>query len=171
MQSKVFAVLLGLLPLSLFGQTEKTVLMQEVNQQIWLPFLEGVNTGRDSLYVHVHSRDFYWVAGGSPPRIMNFKEYEDDSRRVMENRRKQGTGTTLAVRFLDRTLNGEFAAEKCVFAYTSRPKNGPPQTSYSIAHIFSRKENGTWKMLVQSVVTEPANEETFRTAAAMDKLQ
>jgi hypothetical protein len=102
---------------------------------------------------------------------MNFKEYEDDSRMVMQNRKKDEATTHLDVRFLERTINSEFAAEKCVFAYTLQEKNKKPQTFYSIAQIFSRKENGIWKMLVQSVNTEKATIDTFQRAAVLEKVE
>lgn len=163
------AAILCLLPFLTYSQTNKPVLLAEINQQLWIPFLEGVNKGKDELYIDIHSKDFYWVMGGSKPRIMNFKEYEDDSRMVMQKRKKEDATTHLDVRFLERIVNNEFAAEKCVFAYTLQEKNKNSQTFYSIAQIFSRKENGKWKMLVQSVSTEKATIDTFQGAEALEK--
>jgi hypothetical protein len=142
----LFLVFFSLVFLPTTAHPGEAQLLQEINQQVWLPFLEGVNTGKDQLHVDGHSREFYLVAGGRNPRSMNFTEYEDDSGKVMQDHRSNNISMKVAVRFKERTSNQEFAREKCIFVFTSQEKAKAPQSVYSIANIFSRKENGFWKM-------------------------
>jgi hypothetical protein len=168
---KIICSLLIMLPFSMYGQSPKSLLLKDINRDVWLPFLEGVNTDKDELYIAVHANTFYWVKGGSQTRIMNFKEYEDDSRMVMGKRRKQGILTKIDVRFVERVINAEFAAETCVFKYTSEEKNKQPQIAYNMAKIFSHKENGVWKMVIQSVHNEAVTEETYQQADVLEKTE
>ena len=152
------------------AQDTKPELLAALNEQMWLPFLEGVRTDHSELYVGIHAEDFYWVAPGSKGRIMNLKEYDDDSRMVMERRMKTGATTGLQVRFLERNINTEFASEKAVVKFTLYKSGQPAETSYAIVHYFSRKENGKWKMWMQFGSAEKASAEIYENAVALEEV-
>jgi hypothetical protein len=154
-------------PLISKAQTNQEILA-ELNRDIWKPFIEGVNTNKPELYNGVNSTDFYWVLDGAKPRIMNLPEYIEDARIVMQSRISKGIATNLNIRFLQRNANKDFASEKCIIQYTSTSPGKQPEVFYSIAHSFSRKENGTWKKLIQHANTEAATKEMFEAAQPIE---
>jgi hypothetical protein len=148
-----------------FSQESRSELLTSLNNDVWIPYLTGVNNNKPELYNSVNSNDFYWVrSGNEKTRIMNLKEYVEDSGKVMDSRAAKGVKTELDVRFIERNINGEFASEKCIFRFTSIEPGQEPVTSYGISHIFSRKENGTWKKLIQCAYTDATSEEAFSKA-------
>lgn len=161
-------LIIALAPLCLTAQIDKPALLSAINKEIWQPFLDGVNQDKPALYNGVNSKDFNWVRGGNgKTRIMNEQEYREDARIVMEDRKKKGIQTELEVRFLERNLNESFAAEKCVIKFTSRQVGKAPEVAYAITQVFSRKENGVWKKLVQYVLPDPVTPTVFDNAARM----
>lgn len=150
-----------------YAQQKKDSLVKEVNEDVWVPFLKGINEDIDDLYINVHAIDFYWVAAGNTGRVMNFKEYELDSKMVMQRRRDQGIRSNVEVRFLERNIKADFATEKCIFKFTSKAKDKEPETSFGIAQIFSRKDNGRWKMYLQYVLTQKDLKETYELATPL----
>ena len=149
------------------AQTPKAKTLAEINKDIWIPFKEGVNTDKDELYINVHSKDFHWVAPGNKGRIMDFAEYVDDSKMVMAGRRDKKEKSELEIRFLERNVKGDFATEKCIKKFTLYKPGAAPQVSYGISQYFLRKENGTWKVLIQYGSREKADEQLFNSAYAL----
>lgn len=166
---KRILVLLLSVPLLSFAQPkDKAVLVTEINRDIWTPFLKGVNSNNPDLYNSVHAPDFYWVMQGPKTRIMNLKEYVDDAAKVMGDREKKGIKTILDIRFAERNLNNEFASERLVVKYVSIEPGKEPVEYYGYGQVFSRKENGVWKKVVQYVMTEAASKEIFEKAAVIE---
>ena len=150
------------------AQPLRTELLKQINSDIWLPFLQGVNQNNAEVYNSVHSKDFYWVSGGTKTRIMNFKEYVEDAKKVMSERKQKSIITKLNVRFLERNINEEFASEKCVIQYIAEEAGKPATTHYSITQVFSKKVNGVWKKSVQYVYTDKISSETFESAQPLE---
>ena len=142
--------------------------MNEINRDVWIPFIKGVNTNQPDLYNGVNAPDFHWVRSGTTTRIMNLAEYIEDAKLVMEGRVAKGIQSEIDVRFLERHVNGVFAAEKCVIRFTSREPGKEPSTSYGIVQQFLRKENGRWQKTIQYVQREPSTAEVFQQAEPLD---
>ena len=149
------------------GQS-KTELLQQLNQDIWLPFIQGVNANQPEVYNSMLASDFYWVAGGTKTRIMNMAEYIEDARLVMNDRQQKYISTNLEVRFLERHVNETFAAEKSIIKYTSTPSGQPATTSYGIVQVFSKKEQGRWKKYIQYISPEVTNEDQYALAIPLE---
>ena len=168
---RIFLLVLLFLHLPVAAQTRNRAQeLEALNRDLWLPFIEGIRTDRAELYVGVHSGQFYWVAPGTKGRIMDLAEYDDDSRAVMKRRKAAGERTEIEYRFLERNVDGDFAAEKAVVKFVLHRQGKPPETTYGVAHYFSRKENGVWKMWLQYGGREPATEALFAEAAPVTDL-
>ena len=85
--------------------------LAEINHDVWLPFMEGVNKDQASLYLGVRSGDYIRVQAGSK-LILTYPEYVDDTVNMMSRYREQGTKLSIAVRFEERIINGGSASEK-----------------------------------------------------------
>lgn len=143
-------------------------LFSELNRDVWKPFVEGVNTNNPNLYNGVNAPEFYWVQDGAKPRIMNLAEYVEDARLVMKSRTDKGIVTSLEVRFIQRNVTAAFASEKCIIKFTSAAPGKDPEVFYGLAHVFSRKENGTWRKVIQHASTESASKEQFDKSQPID---
>lgn len=166
---KIFTSLVIAMLLVFTGLAQsKTELIAEINRDIWKPFLLGVNTNNPDMYNGVHSHDFYWVMEGSKTRIMNFREYIDDAAKVMGDRTTKGIKTILDARFTERNINSEFASERIIIKYISIEPGKEPVEFYGYTHVFSRKENGVWKKMVQYVLSAKASKEEFENALPID---
>ena len=164
-------VLLLVLPIAVLAQgSSKTDHLNDLNRQMWLPFIHGINTDDAKLYVGIHSEDFQWVAPGSNGRLMNLQQYAEDSIAVMKRRKAEGARSEVEVRFIERNVNSSFAAEKCVMKFTLHREGQLPATSYGVAHYFSRKEDGRWRMFLQYGSTEKASEATFALATPIERI-
>lgn len=155
------AILLFVLILNESKAQSYTELLAELNRDVWKPFVEGVNTNNPKLYNGVNAPEFYWVQDGAKPRIMNLTEYVEDARLVMKSRTDKGIDTALEIRFIQRNVTQEFASEKCIIKYTSTSPGKEPEVFYGLAHVFSRKENGIWRKVIQHAHTESADKEQF----------
>jgi hypothetical protein len=151
----------------LHAQTSNEEQIKELNRDIWEPFVKGVNSNNPAMYNAVNSKDFYWVADGTKPRIMNLEEYIEDARLVMNSRTAKGIKSEIEIRFLNRNINHEFASEKCAVRFTAVSPDGKTEVFYSAMQVFSRKENGVWKKWIQYSLTEPDSKEMFEAANPM----
>jgi ketosteroid isomerase-like protein len=145
---------------------DRADLVAEIDRQLWQPFVNGVNDNQPALYNGTHADDFHWVAAGSGTRIMDAAVYSEDSRKVMDERAAKGIRSRMEVRFLERHIDGAFAAERAVVRFTTIAPGKPDDVSYGTMHVFSRKRDGSWKKIIQ-YVEGPATAETFERAAPM----
>lgn len=149
------------------AQTGKTDLINQINADIWIPFIKGVNENRPDLYNSTLAPDFYWVSAGAKTRIMNFQEYVDDAAKVMNQRTGKSVSTKLEIRFLERNVNESFASEKTIIKWTSQEKGKEPAVAYGIAQVFSKRVNGVWRKYVQYVYAESSTAEVYENAVEM----
>lgn len=156
-------------PLTVCAQSQLDSLRKQIDRDIWIPFLQGINTNNADLYNSVHSKDFHWVAGGNKTRIMDLPAYIEDAAKVMTDRKNKGIQTIVDVAFLERNLNETFASEKCVTRYTAIEPGKEPLVMYGIAQVFSRKVEGIWKKCIQYVSTEKTSKELFEQASPLQK--
>lgn len=150
-----------------FGQRNRPAI-DALNREVWRPFVNGILKDDPRLYVGVHSKEFHWVRPGSNGRIMDHREYAEGSIAVMRKRKEAGERTEIEFRFLERNVREAFAAEKVIFRFVLHRAGESAVPSYGIAHYFSRREDGVWKMLLQYGSTEKATAEMFEAAATLD---
>ena len=157
----------GLILIALSAHVSANEHAASLTRDVWIPFVEGVNANDPARYNGVNSKDFFWVAAGPRTRIMNLHEYITDAVVVFKAREKKGAKGEIDVRFMERHVNSEFASEKIIMKYTATEPGVAPQTSYGIMQIFSRKENGVWRKLVQQVNLGSATPEMWSAATPL----
>lgn len=146
----------------------QTAELQQLNKDIWLPFLLGVNSNKAELYNQMNAKEFLWVSSGKKTRIMDAAEYKLDAISVMQQREQQKTGTVIDVRFTERHVNGNFAAETYIMKVVYSEQGKAPVTGYGWGQNFSRKENSGWKKLVQYSMNKSATEQEYLAASALE---
>lgn len=143
--------------------------LEEINRDVWIPFLAGVAQNDDSLYVHVHSRDYIRVQAEGR-LILSYATYVDDTRAMMRQYAESGIGLSMQVRFEERIVNGQFASERGISKVVFAAEDGTARVYYGRFHTISRKEDGVWRILADysPPASERVGEEEFTRAHEME---
>jgi ketosteroid isomerase-like protein len=141
--------------------------LEEMNRDVWMPFMEGVRRDDESLYLRVRSKDYVRVAS-SDRFILGHADYVDDTVKMMRRYREQGTRLTIDVRFEERICDGRSASDKGISRVLFTAKDGTVRTYFGRFHTISRKEADAWRVLTDYF--PPGNdvgEEQFTRARAV----
>ena len=160
-----FVNLILLIGISAFSQQGK--LQKEINQQVWQPFITAFNNRDDDAFSAVHSKEVIRVSQDDN-RIFGYAEY---FKKIPESEkaRWKDWDRNIELRFLQRIASNDKAFE--VGYYKSSNTNavtGEKRTGYGKFHVLLRKENGTWKILMDADAKERTNEAVFMTASPME---
>lgn len=123
---------------------------KEIDEQLWVPFLKASSEFDGEAFMSLQSRDLVRIAL-DPKLIENYDQYAEG---IMPNfRRIKSEGKlsrTTEMRFLTRIASVDAAYETGYFKSVTRMANGEFRTRYSQFYMVLRKENGYWKILVDS---------------------
>ena len=160
----VLPILALLLTNSAFGQGEESA----VNNQVWKVFIEAYNTFDVERFMGVHSKEVV-----RSPRdgneIFGYDEYYTRTEKsATRNRIHKGT-RKIELRFLERITKNNLAYEVGVFKVELIDANGHSKFSYGKFYVVLRKEEGQWKILVDSDSSEnnTIGEDDFQAAQPM----
>jgi ketosteroid isomerase-like protein len=134
---------------SAFAQTDQ----QQIDDQVWKPFTKAITERDPEAFMAVHSKDVIRVVRDGK----EVKNYESYKKGMVENWPKYRTyvkennlKVDFELRFLERHSNGNEAFEVGYYKSETIKPNGEKRTSYGQFHVALRKENGVWKILVDS---------------------
>lgn len=162
---KILYTVLVLLPAILVGQTNQ----QEINQQVWKPFIEAFNDHDADKFLSVHSRDLV-----RSPRdgqlVMNWDQYYSGSKKSDERDQNAKRKRKIELRFLERIASGEQAVDVGIYKTTYIMADGSVKDYYGKFLVVLRKENGQWKILVDTDSSEGGtiNEQSFLSAKPLE---
>jgi hypothetical protein len=169
MKNKLFLFIL-LIATTINAQTNADFL-KEINKDIWLPFIEAYGTANVEGYKSLHSTDFI-RATGNEKKLPDYASYFENTGLWFEDTKKQGNRLEIAFRFTERFANGLVASERGIYQLKNFDKNGKETwTGYGKFHVFMRKINGIWKIVVDydSNENNTINEQTYLAAFGMDE--
>ncbi len=157
-------VLLSLFVLPVFAQSTQN----EINEQVWTPFIKAFSSGDTELFMSVHSKDLI-RSGRESKEVLNWEQYYEQTKKGNENRAKRQTQLSIELRFTERIGNERQAIDVGVYKTSYTNKDGKVNSSYGRFHVVLRKENGKWKILVDTDSSEgnTINEQSFLAASAM----
>jgi ketosteroid isomerase-like protein len=146
----------GLIPL-LFMLTSVSAISQhteqEINEQVWKPFIKTLLAQDVDGFMNLHSQDIMRIERDSK-HILNFDQYKKDLNiswpAWKQSAQVEKTKYTFELRFLERASNGNQAFEVGYFKNETINAKGGKRISYGQFHVALRKENGIWKILVDS---------------------
>jgi hypothetical protein len=125
----------------------------EINQHVWKPFIETFNQHRSDDFLALHSRDLIRSARDSK-RVLTWTQYLDETRLDEANDKKEGFKRVLELRFTERLHSATQAIDVGIYKTVYTFSNGTTQTFYGRFHVVLRKENGRWKILVDTDSSE-----------------
>lgn len=163
---KVFPLFLCLVSSVLFAQTDQVA----INTQVWRPFIKHFNDNNTEGFLSVHSKD----AVRSPrdaKQIWNRDEYFSEQAQGDDFDKKEKRKRTLELRFTERISQGSLAIEVGVYKTTYIFPDGKKRDYFGRFHVVLRKEEGIWKILVDTDSSEGGTfgESDFLKASPMEQ--
>lgn len=124
---------------------------QLINQQVWYPFVEAYNNLDDKAFMKIHEPDVIRVVRDRQEMMVG-PEYA----RAMElnaNWNKENEVTRkIEFSFIERIAKDDTAFEVGYYKVTN-VRNGETRTFYGIFTVVMKKRNGTWKILLDSDIS------------------
>jgi hypothetical protein len=146
---KIFFALLVLASAIAHGQQAE----KEINEQVWKPFTKAIMTQHVDQFISLHSKDLV-RAERDGKRVLSYDQYkagmDQNWPKWKESNSKGNVQYTFELRFLERISNESQAFEVGYFKNQSINGAGEKRVSYGQFHVALRKENGFWKILVDS---------------------
>jgi ketosteroid isomerase-like protein len=160
--------LLSILFVTVWHLTFSQTAAEEINAQVWKPFIEAFNNHDTEKFMAVHSKDVV-RAPRDAKAVWNWQKYysqqETGDKREITAKMKRD----LALRFTERIQEDDHAVEVGIYKTTMTDTNGRVQSFYGRFHVVLRKEQGTWKILVDTDSSEgrKISEQDFLAAQEM----
>ena len=144
----MFSLFFGLL----IGQTtcaQWTQAEQEINDQVWFPFMQTYDGFDAEGFMAIHTEDVVRVSrDGRNIRIGD--EYGESVRkgnaRSLERKRQR----SISFSFLERIISDDTAFEVGYYKVESSEPGKEPRTSIGKFHVVLKKENGNWRIAMDS---------------------
>lgn len=162
---KILTVVLLLLCVTGSAQNQQ----QEINQQVWKPFLKGFNENDTETFMSVHSKDVV-RSPREAKKILNWNQYFAQQQKGDTADKAAKRKRTLELRFTERIASQDQAIEVGVYKTTYIGPDGIAKNSYGRFHVVMRKENDVWRILVDTDSSEnnSISEKDFLAASAME---
>lgn len=140
---------------------QEQVFQQEINDQVWHTFIKGFNERNNTLFSSVHSSDFIRVIRDNQ-KIFGFDEaFKEQPDEVKEQLSKWQR--FIELRFIERIASIDKAFEVGYYKTTvTNSETKEKRIGYGKFHVLLRKENGTWKILMDSDVQGGVDETVFQ---------
>jgi len=123
---------------------------KEINEQLWKPFLKASNEFEGDAFISFNSKDLTRIA--IDQKII--EDYDQYAKGIIPNFKRlkdEGKVSRKAeMRFITRISTADKAYETGYFKSVTKLANGEIRTRYSQFYMVLRKENGSWKILVDS---------------------
>ena len=147
---------------------------QDIDNQVWKPFTRAITTQDVASFVSVHSKDLI-RAERDQKRVLDLSSYQSGMETGWpswkESIKKSNEKYIFELRFLERISNGTLAYEVGYFKNEIISTRGEKHISYGKFQVALRKENGVWKILVDSDSREGGNitDEMFAAAQPINQ--
>ena len=149
----VRSMLPPLLTLASFGAAAQATPQQQIDAQVWRPFVQAITQQDTEAFMALHSRDLV-RAERTQERILDFAQYREDLlanwprwKASMEKRQQR---YTFELRFTERLANATQAFESGDFRNEFVEADGRKHVMYGQFNVVLRNEDGVWKVLVDA---------------------
>jgi hypothetical protein len=148
------------------AQSDSLKWVNEINEQVWKPFITHFTSGNQEGFRIIHSKKVTRVEidGGVvldydkyfPPIDPNAAQPKRNGKRLFE------------LRFDKRISNGTRAWESGYYKGTVIQEGKETRSYYGRFYVVLEKEDGVWKILVDADTGKEANEANFNKAFPME---
>jgi ketosteroid isomerase-like protein len=142
---------------------------REINDQVWKPFIKNFNERNTDGFMAVHSKDVVRSPRDSKV-VWNWGEYYKNQKEGDERGKAASSNRQLELRFTERINSTSSAVDVGVYKTSVTRPDGTSRSSYGRFHVVLRKENGIWKILVDTDSSEGGTitEKEFLAASPME---
>lgn len=145
--------LILLLAVCCFTKLRAQDLQKEINEQVWKPFIEHFNNRNAEGFLAVHSKDVVRAPRDSK-MIFGWDEYLKQQTEGDKRGAACGRKHSLELRFTERIADKALAMDVGIYKTTSTDGQGQSRSGCGRFHVVLRKENGVWKILVDTDSSE-----------------
>ena len=146
----------------------QSVPQTEINEQIWIPFIDAYNKQDTKAYSAVHSKDFIRVLRDNQKIYgfeFAFRELPDSVKAYQALWKR-----SIELRFVERIASDNQAFEVGYYRVIyNNESTEEERTSYGKFHVLLRKENGFWKILMDADGNLGVDESVFQSGKKMDE--
>jgi ketosteroid isomerase-like protein len=142
---------------------------QEINEQVWKPFLQGFNENDTKKFMAVHSKDVVRSSRDSK-KVLNWDQYFAQQEKGDNADKSAKRKRALELRFTERIASKDQAIEVGIYKTSYVNPDGSTRSFFGRFHVVLRKEEGTWKILVDTDSSEKntISEKDYLAAAEME---
>ncbi len=140
----------------------ETLLLKQIDDQVWKPFMESFGKRNDTTFRSIHSREVVRISIDDNS-IIDYNEY---FKKIPDSTlAKYGAWkSSIEIRHLKRIVSPEQAFETGYYKTTSQnTQTGEKRTGFGKFTVLLRKEKGIWKILMDSDANEGTDEAVFQT--------
>lgn len=141
----------------------------EINEQVWRPFIKYYNEHNTTEFLGLHSKDVI-RAPRDNKAIWNWDKYLERQNSGDQRDLKENSQRKLELRFNERINNVDRAIDIGIYKSTYIFSDGRKESYYGRFHVVLRKENEVWKILVDTDSSEGGTigEKEFMLAKSME---
>lgn len=142
-------ILLVLLHLPFGLLAQENPLQQEINDQVWKPFMKTYETLDAEGFMDLHTEDVLRV-NRDGEKIQIGQEYHDQITKSYTWMRENKVHHSIQFSFVQRIANSTHAYEVGYYKGVSERPGKDPRTFYGKFHVTLKKIDGIWKIAVDS---------------------
>ncbi len=140
----------------------------EINEQVWVPFIDAFNERDQKALSKVHSKEFIRVIRDSQSIFGFERAFTESADSTRANLAKWEIN--LELRFTERIASAKEAFEVGYYktSYENRI-SGEQSASYGKFHVLLRKEKDKWKVMMDADGTLGVTDSLFQSAKKMEE--
>ena len=164
--NRIIFVFIGIACAQSYTYAQADSLQQQINQQVWKPFIQSFNNLDTKGFMSVHSKEMTRVVQDGNT-LYGYDRYYRETEQGNQSTIKANRKRTIELRFTQRIASYNKAFEVGYYKFTSVQPDGTSRNGYGKFHVLLRRENGTWKILMDADASEKTDEATFQSAKPM----
>lgn len=123
---------------------------EQINAQVWKPFIRHFSEGNTDAFMALHSKDVIRFGLQGKPASMDWETYRAGQLRGDERDRQEKRKRTIDLRFEYRAAVDSFAYETGFYRTSYEQEGQPRQDYFGKFNVILKKEQGQWKILLDS---------------------
>ena len=142
-------------------------LQKEINEQVWKPFIKAFDHDDNDAFKAVHSKEVTRVIQDDN-RLLGYDEY---FKKIPDSLKAKWADSkkNIELRFIQRIASNDKAFEVGYYKTTNtNVVTGEKRIGYGKFHVLLRKENGSWKILMDADANEKTDEAIFLSAQPLE---
>lgn len=153
--------------LTVIVNAQSDSLQKQINEQVWKDFITGFSNYDTDKFMSVHSKDMMRVTQDNKS-IQNYTQYYEEYRKGDARSKQSGYQRDIELRFTNRMATSHQAFE--IGYYKTTSIRGEKKNSfYGKFHVALKKENGVWKILLDTDTSQGVTAEEFEKAQKMQQ--